>query len=139
MNEEERTEQENQTRTEPLSEEGAEPRPGPATAPEPADAAQENSAVLRRELEEAQSRLTHLERERELLLRGVPEEDLDYYVFRIGKLVTEEKDFRTAAKEFLKQRGARPGVPFSTGASLMGRTARPQTANETMNRLLRGE
>ena len=58
---------------------------------------------LRAELDKARERVTQLERERTLLSQGVQEEDLDYYVFKIGKLVSEEKDFESAAKEFLKQ------------------------------------
>ena len=116
------------------------PQPAaPAPEPETEAAEAETGAVLRRELEEARSRLTQLERERELLRQGVPEEDLDYYVFRIGKLVTDEKDFRTAAGEYLKQNRTKHGAGLSTGASLMGRASRPQTVNDVMNKLLRGE
>ena len=91
---------------------------------------------LRAELSRARERVTQLERERTLLSQGVQEEDLDYYMFKIGKLVSEEKDFATAAKEFLKQH--RSAAPRNTGASLAGRTARPRSTNETMNRILRG-
>jgi hypothetical protein len=84
--------------------------------------------------------VTQLERERALLSQGVAEEDLDYYVFKIGKLMTGGKDFDTAAKEFLKQRGAvrRASAPHSTGASLSGRVSAPRSTNDTMNRILRG-
>ena len=95
---------------------------------------------LRAELGLTRARVTQLERERTLLSQGVPEEDLDYYVFKIGKLVSEEKDFETAAKEFLKQRASdrRAAAPRSTGASLSGRPSRPRSTNDTMNRILRG-
>ena len=95
---------------------------------------------LRTELSRVRERVTQLERERTLLSQGVPEEDLDYYVFKIGKLVSEEKDFETAAKEFLKQRASdrRAAAPRSTGASLSGRPSRPRSTNDTMNRILRG-
>lgn len=95
---------------------------------------------LRAELSLTRARVTQLERERTLLSQGVPEEDLDYYVFKIGKLVSEEKDFETAAKEFLKQRASdrRAAAPRSTGASLSGRPSRPRSTNDTMNRILRG-
>ena len=95
---------------------------------------------LRAELSKARERVIQLERERTLLSQGVPEEDLDYYVFKIGKLVSEEKDFETAAKEFLKQRVSdrRAAAPRSTGASLSGRPSRPRSTNDTMNRILRG-
>ena len=116
------------------------PQPAaPVPEPETEAGEAETGAALRRELEEARSRLTQLERERELLRQGVPEEDLDYYVFRIGKLVTDEKDFRTAAGEYLKQNRIKHGAGLSTGASLMGRASRPQTVNDVMNKLLRGE
>jgi hypothetical protein len=84
--------------------------------------------------------VTQLERERVLLSQGVPEEDLDYYAFKIGKLAGGEKDFETAAKEFLKEHAAqrRGGLPRSTGASLSARAARTQSTNDTMNKLLRG-
>ena len=95
---------------------------------------------LRAELSLTRARVTQLERERTLLSQGVPEEDLDYYVFKIGKLVSEEKDFETAAKEFLKQRASdrRAAAPRSTGASLAGRPSSPRSTNDTMNRILRG-
>ena len=95
---------------------------------------------LRAELSKARERVIQLERERTLLSQGVPEEDLDYYVFKIGKLVSDEKDFDTAAKEFLKQRASerRAAAPRSTGASLSGRPSRPHSTNDTMNRILRG-
>lgn len=105
-----------------------------------ADGAAVGAEALREELSRAQERVTQLERERVLLSQGVPEEDLDYYVFKIGKLVSGEKDFDTAAKEYLKQHAAahRGSTPRSTGASLSGRTARAQSTNDTMNKLLRG-
>ena len=67
---------------------------------------------LQAELSKARERVTQLERERTLLSQGVPEEDLDYYVFKIGKLVSDEKDFDTAAREFLKQRASERRQPL---------------------------
>ena len=115
----------------------------PKEIPGSPDAAEtgEKADELRAELGRARERVTQLERERILLGQGVPEDDLDYYVFKIGKLVSAEKDFRTAAKEFLKEHGAHPRFPAqrSTGASLTGRTTRTQSTSDTMNRLLRGQ
>ena len=107
------------------------------------DRAEENrdgAEELRAELSRTRERVTQLERERSLLTQGVSEEDLDYYVFKIGKLVSEEKDFEAAAKEFLKQRASerRAAAPRSTGASLAGRPSSPRSTNDTMNRILRG-
>ena len=94
--------------------------------------------ALRRALEEARERVTRLEQERMLLGRGVPEEDLDYYVFKIGQLTGPEKDFAAAAKEFLRSHAPRSAAVFSTGASLAGRAERPRSASDVMNRLIRG-
>ena len=108
--------------------------------PQPAEPAEEETEELRAELSRTRERVTQLERERILLGQGVTEDDLDYYVFKIGKLVSPEKDFDTAAKEFLKEHSAhtRGLTQRSTGASLTGRASRSQSTNDTMNRLLRG-
>lgn len=106
-----------------------------------AEEERDGAEELRAELSRARERVTQLERERALLAQGVPEEDLDYYVFKIGKLVSEDKNFEAAAKEFLKQHASerRAAAPRSTGASLSGRPSRPRSTNDTMNRILRGQ
>ena len=95
---------------------------------------------LREELNRARERVTQLERERILLGQGVPEDDLDYYVFKIGKLAGPEMDFDAAAREYLKEHGVHAAAltQRSTGASLSGRAARTRSTSDTMNRLLRG-
>ena len=123
-----------------IDEETAEPVTGTEEAGRPDDTeADDAKEELLRELDDARAKLEQLERERFLLLQGVPEEDLDYCVFRIGKMVSDGKDFRAAAKEFLKRHETGAGGPgFRTGASLSGRGPKaPPTANETMNMLLR--
>ena len=112
------------------------PEPEELSPPAPGD-----YEALRQELAGARERVTQLERERSLLSQGVPEEDLDYYVFKIGKLTHDGKDFDAAAKEFLAaRRNARPApLRRSTGASLAGRALPGPSASETMNRLLRGQ
>ena len=120
-----------------MNEENAAPEAAEAAAP-PAETPREEDAQedLRQQLDAANARLEQLEREHFLLLQGVPEEDLDYCVFRIGKMVGDGKDFRAAAKEFLKRHET--GTAFRTGASLSGRSPKAMpTANETMNQLLR--
>ena len=116
--------------------EGNAPGGSAAEAPGAAD----TQAALREELNRVQERVTQLERERILLSQGVAEDDLDYYVFKIGKLMRADGDFAEAAKDYLKEHGTpQRGQPQrSTGASLSGRAARPQSTNDTMNRLLRG-
>ena len=114
-----------------------EPRPAPEKPPESPDKPDPVPA-LQQDLENALQRVRQLERERWLLSQGVPEEDLDYYAFKIGSLVTSEKDFAAAAKDYLRDHRLRPGG-ISTAAALGGRISKAPGVNETMNRLIRGE
>ena len=99
----------------------------------------EELETLRGELEAARRDAEQLRRERFLLLKGVAEDDLDYFVFKINKLVNDETDFETAATAFLKQREKKPpaGI-FRSGAKMTGGAPRAASASETMNRLIRG-
>ena len=114
-----------------------EPRPAPEKPPESPEKPDPVPA-LQQDLENALQRVRQLERERWLLSQGVPEEDLDYYAFKIGSLVTSEKDFAAAAKDYLRDHRLRPGG-ISTAAALGGRISKAPGVNETMNRLIRGE
>ena len=114
-----------------------EPRPAPEKPPESPEKPDPVPA-LQQDLENALQRVRQLERERWLLSQGVPEEDLDYYAFKIGSLVTSEKDFAAAAKDYLRERRLRPDG-ISTAAALGGRISKAPSVNETMNRLIRGE
>lgn len=114
-----------------------EPRPAPEKPPESPEKP-DSVPALQQDLENALQRVRQLERERWLLSQGVPEEDLDYYAFKIGSLVTSEKDFAAAAKDYLRERRLRPGG-ISTAAALGGRISKAPGVNETMNRLIRGE
>ena len=100
----------------------------------------EEMKKLRGELETARQRVQQLERERWLLSQGVPEDDLDYIAFKVGALVTPEKDFAAAAKEYLKNHRGLHAGGISTGIGLGGRlSSKAPGVNETMNRLIRGE
>ena len=114
-----------------------EPRPAPEKPPESPEKPDPVPA-LQQDLENALQRVRQLERERWLLSQGVPEEDLDYYAFKIGSLVTSDKDFAAAAKDYLRDHRLRPGG-ISTAAALSGRISKAPGINETMNRLIRGE
>lgn len=83
----------------------------------------------------AQAELEQFKREKLLLSKGVPAEDVDYYAFKIGKLVTDKKTFEQAADDFLKENPAGK-VRVDLTASLGGGIA--PTANDTMNALIRG-
>ena len=87
-------------------------------------------------LSELEAKLTQIERERYLLSKGVPEKDLDYYVFKIGKEVTEENPFEKAAEAFLQDFEGVPVAKIDTGANLSG-GANALSANEQMNQIFR--
>ena len=92
---------------------------------------------LRADLETARGQVTRLEHERFLLARGVPEEDVDYYTFKIERMEGAKDDFRKAAKEYLKAHPVRRAT-VSSGADLGGgRRSTPKTASEMMNEILR--
>ena len=89
----------------------------------------------RTELAEAQAKVQKFEREKILIAKGVPAEDVDYYAFKAGQLVSESKTFEQAVEEVLKSRPAQVKVDF--GAPLGGDAA-PKNPNEAMNALIRG-
>ena len=92
---------------------------------------------LRTELASVRGQVARLEHERYLLSRGVPEEDLDYYAFKIEHMEGAKSDFAKAAKEYLKAHPVRR-TAVSSGADLGAGSARkPTTSNEMMNQLLR--
>ncbi len=93
---------------------------------------------LRTDLENVRGQVTRLEHERCLLAKGVPEEDLDYYTFKIERMEGAKDDFAKAAKEYLKAHPIKRAT-VSSGAELSGgRKSKPQTTNELMNQILRG-
>ena len=92
---------------------------------------------LREELKSVRGQLARMEHERYLLSRGVPEEDLDYYAFKIEHMDGAGADFKKAAKEYLKAHPVRR-TTVSSGAELGAGSARkPATSSELMNQLLR--
>lgn len=92
--------------------------------------------TVKTQLTAAQAEIEQYKREKLLLSKGVPAEDVDYYSFKIGKLVSEDKTFEQAAEEYMKT--AKPkGVRVDMSARLGG-GGTPKTANEEMNALIRG-
>lgn len=85
----------------------------------------------------ALSELEQYKREKMLISKGVSPEDVDYYAFKIGKMVTEDKDFEKAMEEYLKESNPANKVKVDLSGPVGGGNNQ-QTANETMNSLLRG-
>ena len=73
----------------------------------------------------------------QLLAAGVPEEDVDYYTFKIERMEGAQDDFKKAARDYLKAHPVRR-TAVSSGAELGAAGVRkPGSANEMMNQLLR--
>lgn len=87
----------------------------------------------------AQAELEQYKREKYLLSKGVNGEDVDYYAFKIGKLVSDELTFEKAAEQYLKDHPAAGGMRVDTSAPLAGGTQAKMTLNERINQKLRGQ
>jgi len=89
----------------------------------------------------AQAELEQLRREKALIAKGVPHEDVDYYAFKIGKLVTDELPFEKAAEQFLQQRQQKEpegGMTVDLTAPLNGGSPATMSLNERINQKVRG-
>lgn len=100
--------------------------------------------TVRTELTAAQAELEQYRREKFLLGKGVAAEDVDYYAFKIGKLVSDATDFETAAEAYLKGHAPKEPDP-SAGrmrvqmtAPLGGGNPSPMSLNDRINNILRG-
>lgn len=92
--------------------------------------------TARTELTAAQAELEQYKREKYLLGKGVPADDVDYYAFKIGKLVTETMDFEKAAEAYLKENPPAGTVQVDLSAPL-GTGQPAKNENEMMNSLIR--
>jgi len=93
--------------------------------------------TAKNELRDALSRVEQYERERVMLAKGVSADDLDYYVFKAAKLVTDKKTFEQAADEVIAARNPQNKVVVDLGAPLHG-SAQAKNTNDAMNALIRG-
>lgn len=102
-------------------------------------ASQPNVSALEEELEGYKKEVQAYKNEKILTKLHIKEEDLDYVSFKVSKMVTDKKDFSTAAKEFLKENprfaGKEQTYRVSTGTQSGGGTA--ETSNEQINDVIR--
>ena len=90
------------------------------------------------DLAAANAKIEQYEREKLMLKKGVPAEDVDYYVFKAGKLVSDSKTFEQAADEVIKERQPQSNrLVVNLGGSLQGNPGE-KTSNDAMNALIRG-
>ena len=119
------------------NEQGSEPEAGSTAAAETPSEGEAEMEKLRAELEKVRSQVAKLEHERFLLGRGVPEEDLDYYAFKIEQQAGASEDFAKAAKEYLRAHPVKR-TAVSSGAELgAGGSRKPASSSDLMNQLLR--
>lgn len=102
------------------------------------DALKMERDTAKTELTAAQAKIEQYEREKVLLGKGVSADDVDYYAFKIGKLVTEGKTFEQAAAEYFANNQPKGTVRVDLGGSLQQGGRAQATANDTMNALIRG-
>ncbi len=96
------------------------------------DAAKAENARLKAELDGYKN-------QKFLAEKGVPADMLEFYAFKIGKLVTDDKPFDKAAEEYLKDNPPAGTVRMSTGGGVnTGNGTQSQKPNDIMNALIRG-
>ena len=88
-------------------------------------------STAERERDEARSEAEQYKRQLYLLSQGVPADDLDYYAYKIGKMVTQEKDFETAAGEFLKGHPVKAAPTQAAEAAAGSGKEEPASAGES--------
>lgn len=85
----------------------------------------------------AEAKLTQYEREKYLTAKGVSADELEFYCFKIGQLVTDKVDFETAAEKFLKER--KPAVRVDMSAHVGANGGTDNGSNAAMNAIIRGK
>ena len=91
------------------------------------------------DLAKVQAQLDALNHEKYLAGKGVPSDMLEFYAFKIGKLVDDKKTFEQAAEEYIKDNPPTGTVRMSTGGGVNGNNGgQPSKPNDIMNALIRG-
>lgn len=102
-------------------------------------AQQPNLSQITQERDEALKKVSQYENEKLLVGKGVKSEDLDYVAFKVAQLVTDKKDFKAAAEEFLKENPRFTGKTYqvSTGISSGNAAGNTTNPNEQINNAIR--
>lgn len=99
-----------------------------------------NVSAIEQERDEALTKLQQYEHEKVLAGMKVKAEDLDYVLFKVNALVTDKKDFKTAAAEWLKDNPRyKDGGTYrmSSGTAADGSKG-ADIGNEAINNMIRG-
>ena len=95
--------------------------------------------TARAEKDKIQSELDNYKHEKFLSSKGVPTDMVEFYAFKIGKLVTDKKTFEEAAEEYIKDNPPSGTVRMSTGGSVGGGNDSKPDFNAQMNAIIRGQ
>lgn len=98
-------------------------------------------SAIEKERDEANKKIQQYENEKVLSGMKVRTEDLDYVMFKVSALVTDKKDFKTAATEWLKDNPRyKEGGTYriSSGTPASEGNKGEDTGNEAINNMIRG-
>lgn len=99
---------------------------------------QPNVSAIEKERDDALAKVAQYENEKVLSARGVKPEDIDYVAFKINQLVTDKKDFKTAAEEYLKDNPRFTGQTYKMSSGVQGGNGgTTSTKNEDINDMIR--
>lgn len=84
------------------------------------DAMTKERDTAKSDLDAALKKVTQYEQERYLLAKGIEPDDVDYYVFKANKMVSDTKTFEQAADELIKAKKPQGNKPVEFGAPLNG-------------------
>lgn len=103
---------------------------------------QPDVAAIQKQLDDANRKNQQYENEKILNGMKVRPDDMDYVMFKVNALVTDKKDFKTAAEEWLKEnpRYKESGGTYrmSSGAASGDGGKGPANGNEEINNMIRG-
>lgn len=102
---------------------------------------QPNTSEIEKQRDEALKKISRFENEKVLSGMHVTADDMDYVSFKVAKMVTDKKDFKTCADEFLKANpryasGGQGTYRVSVGAANTGQGA-AEKKNATINDFIR--
>lgn len=100
---------------------------------------QPNVSEIEKDRDKYKNQVEQMQNEKILTSKGVKAEDLEYVAFKVAKLVTDKKDFKTAADEFLKENPRFTGRTYqvSTGVSSGNAAGGTENKNEQINNMIR--
>lgn len=99
---------------------------------------QPDVGALTQERDDALKELQQLKNEKVLTAKGVKADDLDYVLFKVGKLVDDKTDFAKAAEKFLKENPRYAGTgTYRVATSTAGDQNSSGNTNASINDAIR--